>query len=78
MNDSPLCGNIVLWDQVKKLFHVKFLCEISVAFAWKGQLTGFIQEIVVERVTERGLTVHQEQGETISMRITPLSQDVFQ
>lgn len=57
---------------------MKFLCEISVAFVWKGQLTGFIQETAVEGIAERGLTVHQEQGETVSVCILPLSQDVFQ
>lgn len=56
---------------------MKFLCEISVVFVWRGLLTGFIQEIAVEKFTERGLTVHQEQGETVPMCITPLFQDIF-
>lgn len=53
---------------------MKFL----LAFVWKGQLTGFSQEIAVKGVTEHGLTAHQEQGKTVSVCITPLSQKIFQ
>lgn len=44
---------------------MKFLCEISVAFGWMGQVSVFIQEIAVQGVTECGLTVHQDQGEAV-------------